>query len=177
MHQFIHAEDSNMQLEHTDSYSPYQDYIKERLYEWAGWYSRCDFYRIGYPSRTLEDRLMVEGAIIHSTAPKSFPQNPEAEEIEDYLNEMFHQEPEMAIAIRWKYFFPNDSLRKQAAQLTELGFSMTYALVQALLAKSHAWLEGRMTAKQKYNHLWISKYSDPNHHAQKLCRNMDRYIH
>jgi hypothetical protein len=140
----------------------YLAYIKDRLYDWAEWYSQCNFFGIGYSSRTIEHRLMVEGAIIGSTAPKSFLQNKEAEEIENYLHEMYLQEPETAIAMRWKYFFPNDSFRVLAAKLSAHGLNISHASVQMLLAKGHHWLEGRMTAKQKYNHLWVNGYVNKN---------------
>ena len=117
---------------------------------------------------------MIEGAIISSTAPRSFVQNPEAEEVERYLNEMFQQERGMAVVLRLKYLFPNDSFRVLAAKLNDLGVNISHGSVQTLLARAHNWLEGRMTGKQRYNHLWVRSYESSTGHIDKLWRNMDR---
>jgi hypothetical protein len=167
----INSEDPGIQFTQESSFMAY---IKERLYEWAEWYSQCNFYHIGYSSRTIEDRLMAEGAIINSTAPRNFPQNLRAAEMEDYLNEMFQQEQMMAIVLRWHYFFPNDSYRIQSKKLESLGIGVSHMSIKTLVARGYAWLEGRMTSRSKYNNLWVRSHVDPK--MDKFFRNMNRYI-
>jgi hypothetical protein len=176
MRELIDSNTLDIQLNH-GAESAYVTYIKERLYAWAEWYSQCNFFGIGFSSRTMEDRLMIEGAIIHSTAPKSFIQNKEAEEMEGYLNEMFLQERAMAIVLRWKCLFPSDSFRVQAEKLNAVGVNISHSSVQALLARAYSWLEGRMSANAKYNCLWVGSYDGSTVHVDKLWRNMDRYVH
>lgn len=119
------------------------EYVKERLYDWADWYSRGNLYGLGYPDRTIEYRLMREGGLlIRGTGKKSPPTNAAAEEIEQCVNEMGQQNALMALALRYHYF-TYGSLRKKSKSL---GISHVQFKIYVDMAKQ--WLTGRLSQRK-----------------------------
>ena len=58
------------------------EYVKQRLEKWAEWFSKGNWCGLGYPPCSLEYRLMMEGIIVRSTAPRLLGYNEETEEME-----------------------------------------------------------------------------------------------
>lgn len=80
-------------------------YVEERLNQWADWYSRGNYYGLGYPSCSIEYRLMTEGYVARNNhGQRSIPVNEEAEEVEKLIREMAKQNSNMALALRCHYF-------------------------------------------------------------------------
>ena len=48
---------------------PFVKYVEERLQQWAEWYSSGNWYGLGYPSCSIEYRLMTEGILVKATGP------------------------------------------------------------------------------------------------------------
>ncbi|EFL91398.1 hypothetical protein REG_1696 [Candidatus Regiella insecticola LSR1] len=57
-------------------------YLENRLYQWAEWYSRGNFSGLGYPSCSIEYRIMTEGNVFRLPGSKPLPIHAAAEEIE-----------------------------------------------------------------------------------------------
>ena len=115
-------------------------YVERRLEEWAHWFSRGNFYGLGYPPCSVEYRLMKEGSV--KTTPvglRPLPVNEKAEEVERLVREMSLQNSAMALALR-RYYFHRYSLRRQAQ---EAGISHTQ--LKALVDMGRQWVVGRMT--------------------------------
>lgn len=118
------------------------EYVKQRLYDWADWYSRGNLHGLGYPDRTIEYRLMKEGGVlIKGTGHKSPPTNESAEEIERLVNEMARQNEAMALALRYQYF-NHGNLNKKAETL---GISRTR--FKNYLEMAHQWMAGRLSVR------------------------------
>lgn len=115
-------------------------YVEERLHQWAEWYSRGNLYGLGYPSCSMEYRLMTEGIVVKSTAPKPLPCHEEAEEMEGLVKEMAKQNSHMAIAIRC-YYFTYGALRIKAKKL-----HISHSQFKYYVNMAHQWLAGRMSA-------------------------------
>lgn len=83
-------------------------YVNFRLKKWAAWSIKCINAEIGYPSRSVEGRLMDDGGILSkSSAPFYGFSNEECEEIEAYINELVLYKPKFARALKLKYFSKN----------------------------------------------------------------------
>jgi hypothetical protein len=122
---------------------PFVMYVEERLQQWAEWYSRGNWYGLGYPSCSIEYRLMKEGVIVKTTGPKPFPSHEEAEEIELLVNEIAKQNEKIALALRCQYFGHRRS--RERAKL--LGVS--YAQFRVYVDLGRQWLAGRLSAPRR----------------------------
>jgi len=115
-------------------------YVEERLAQWADWYSRGNLFGLGYPSISMEYRLMREGTVVRTSGKhQSLPSNEAAEEIESLVKEMSEQNVRMALVLRCHYF-NHGSLRIKAKKLD---ISYTHYRHYVELAKQ--WLLGRLT--------------------------------
>jgi hypothetical protein len=117
----------------------FMHYLEERLYQWADWYSRGNFYGLGYPSCSMEYRMMTEGAVVRNTGPKQLPSNEAAEEMESLVKEMAEHNKTMADALRCQYFLPG-SLRSKAAKL-----DISHSHFKHYVDMAHQWLAGRLS--------------------------------
>ena len=116
-------------------------YIDIRLAQWADWFSRSNLYGLGFPTHSIEYRLMTEGVLINSTAPKQFRSNPDAEEIEILVKEIERNNKKIGLALRSQYFGQKSS-RERAERL-----GMSYAHFRTLVDYGRLWLAGRLSAK------------------------------
>jgi hypothetical protein len=121
-------------------------YVEERLQQWAEWYSRGNLYGLGYPPYTLEYRLMTEGIVVRSTGPRPIPSHEEAEEMENLVKEMSHQNHKMALALRCQYF-SSGALRIKAKKL-----HISHNQFKYYVDLGHQWLAGRLSAKHPKLH-------------------------
>lgn len=119
------------------------EYVDERLQQWAEWYSRDNLFGLGYPSCSIEYRLMTEGVIVKTTGPKSLPSNEEAEEIELLVNEIAKQNERIALALRCQYF----GHRRSRERAKSLGVS--YAQFRIYVDLGRQWLAGRLSAPRR----------------------------
>ena len=117
-------------------------YIEYRLQEWADWFSKGNFYGIGFSSTTIEYRLMTEGIVTNQPGYKALHCNNEAEEIELLISEMQGHNFKMSLAIRCHYF-GKDFMGREAP----LPISRTQ--LQTYLGMGRQWLAGRLSAKVK----------------------------
>jgi len=124
----------------------FDDYLEMRLTQWAEWFGRDNQY-LSYTSCSIEHRLMTEGIIVRSTAPKKIPCNEDAEEIESLVNEMAKYENLMAIALREKYF-GKSSTPQRACKI-----GVSYTKFKIYVAMARQWLIGRLSASKfsKFN--------------------------
>jgi hypothetical protein len=119
----------------------FAEYLELRLQEWAKWYSN-DYSGLGYPSCSLEYRMMTEGVLINSTSPRQVLSNYEAEEIEALVSgDMFKQNSRMALALQIHYF----KKRKSRDRSNELDVSATRFRIYVDMAKQ--WLAGRLSER------------------------------
>ncbi len=118
-------------------------YLEERLNRWAEWYSRNIDNGLGYPSCSLEYRLLKQGTLISSPfSSKPLPSHEEAEETEKWVKEMFKQNKLMASALRCQYFIYG-GLRVKAKKL-----SISHTQFKYYVDMAHQWLAGCLTQKR-----------------------------
>ncbi len=117
------------------------EYVQRRLQEWAEWFSRGNFYGLGYPSCSIEYRLMREGSITKHSGSRPLPCNTEAEEIEKLVKELSEQNNNLAIALRC-FYFTNGSLRVKAKNV-----AISHVYLKYYVDMAHQWLMGRLSAK------------------------------
>jgi hypothetical protein len=122
----------------------FMHYLEERLYQWADWYSRGNFYGLGYPSCSMEYRMMTEGVVARNSRPKPLPSNEAAEEIEKLVKEMTEYNQTMANALRCQYFLPG-SLRSKATKL-----DISHSHFKHYVDMAHQWLAGRLTTRSSF---------------------------
>jgi len=118
------------------------DYLEERLEEWAEWLRGGNFVGIGYPRQsTLE---LIKAGMIYDKNKSHIPviqTNEKAEEMEKYICEMAEYKPIMAKTLRMFYL---DSIStKSHAKKFNMPHSQFYLQVQ--MAKT--WLIGRVISK------------------------------
>lgn len=117
-------------------------YIEQRLEQWADWYSRGNWYGLGYPVCSIEYRIMKEGILSKNTGYRSLPDNKEAEEIEKLVNEMSEYNKIMALAIRCHYFSCG-GLRTKAGKI-----KVSHMQYKSYVDMAHQWIVGRLSAKK-----------------------------
>lgn len=117
--------------------------LEERLYQWADWYSRGNFFGLGYPTTSVEYRIMTEGILARTNGPKSLPSNESAEQIEELVKQMAKQSERMAQALRCHYFMPG-SLRNKAAYL-----QISHSHFKYYVDLAHQWLAGNLNARKQ----------------------------
>ncbi len=114
-------------------------YVKARCAQWADWYSRGNFYGLGYPPCSLEYRLLKEGCIRHTQSAQVLPTHEGAEEIEALVTAMSKQNRVMALALRCHYF-TTGSLRRQAQRV-----NLSHTHFKHIVDMAHQWLAGRLS--------------------------------
>ena len=87
--------------------------------KWAESFSKGNDYGLGFPSCSIEYRMMKEGHVIRTTASKYLPCNKEAEEIESLVSEMSKQNEMIAYALHCHYF-QTGTLRSKAKKFKYL---------------------------------------------------------
>jgi hypothetical protein len=115
-------------------------YVEDRLNEWAAWVSHGNWYGLGYSPCSVLYRLMTEGILTKTTAPKMLPCNENAEEIEALIYEMWKQDQALAEALRINYL-TQGSLRYKAKK-----FSINRDRLAYHLDMARQWLAGRLSA-------------------------------
>ncbi len=115
-------------------------YVDTRLVQWADWFSRSNLYSLGFSACSIEYRLMKEGVLINSTAPKQFRSNADAEEIESLVKEIERSNKKIGLALRSQYF-GNKTSRERAERL-----GLSYAQFRILVDQGRNWLAGRLSA-------------------------------
>ncbi|WP_342221507.1 hypothetical protein [Candidatus Fukatsuia endosymbiont of Tuberolachnus salignus] len=116
-------------------------YLEERLYQWAEWYSRGNFSGLGYPSCSIEYRVMTEGNVFRRPGLKPLPIHAAAEEIERLVNAMAQQNPVMVQVLRCHYF-NRGSLRYKAKKL-----AISHTQFKNYVDMAHQWLLGRLSGR------------------------------
>ena len=120
-------------------------YVEMRLEQWADWYSRGNLFGLGYPSVSIEYRLIHEGIVYREFGPKPIQRHEAAEEMESLVKEMAAQNENMALALRCQYF-SHGSLRKKAKQL-----ALSHTQFKYYLDMARQWLAGRLSGRGKQN--------------------------
>lgn len=115
-------------------------YVDRRLCQWADWFSQKNLFGIGFPTCSIEYRLMTEGEIINSTAPKEFRSNKDAEEIEALVKEIQRVNKMIGLALRSQYFGQISS-RERSKRL-----GISYAQFRIYVDQGRLWLAGRLSA-------------------------------
>ena len=116
-------------------------YIEARLTRWAEWHTKENELGLGYPSRSLEYRLLHEGIVMrssHSLATSVHCQRP-VEEVEALMEELSRYHHPMAIAL-CHYYFSKGSLREKAK-----GMKISHVHYKHLVDLAHQWLIGRLS--------------------------------
>lgn len=132
-----------MLLEGNSMNEEFLKYIEKRLLQWAEWHSRGNWYGLGYPSSSIEYKLMTEGSITRDRyAPRKLPSNSEADEMELLIKEMSSYNQKMALALRYHYFI-GGSLREKAKKMEISHMQFKYYVDLA-----HQWLAGRLSSKK-----------------------------
>lgn len=116
------------------------DHIEHKLEQWASWYIRAGDSGLGYPSKSMEARIMEQDIYCRTAGPKYLPSNETAEEVEALITEMFKQTPKIALALREEYF-SRDTLPQKAKNI---GISRSQFKVCVDMAKQ--WLAGRLSS-------------------------------
>lgn len=115
-------------------------YVKERLFRWAEFYSRGNFYGIGFSNCTIEYRLMKEGHVVKNNFQSNcIYVDEDAEEIEKLVKEMSQHDDSMALALRC-YYFEKGGLRIKAKNINISHMQLKYYVDMA-----HQWLAGRLS--------------------------------
>src|SRR5579883_2652022 len=91
-------------------------YVEKRLQQWVDWFSHSNLYNLGYSPCTIEYRLMNEGVIINSTAPRQFRSNLDAEEIEYLVKLIGKTNKKVELALR-SWYFSRAPFRDRAKQV------------------------------------------------------------
>jgi hypothetical protein len=125
-----------------DAKTAIQEYIDNRLREWAEWFKKDTGLGIGYPPCSIEYRLMTEGFVVREyLGLKPMPVHANAEEIEVLIREMTAQNRKMAEVLKY-YYLHSGGIRQSAHQL---GMSHTQFEMQLNLGRW--WLAGRLSTK------------------------------
>ena len=96
-------------------------YIDYRLRAWGYWYAKVLTHGLGYPSKSISGRIRDDGGIVsRSTAPAQAPANPQAEEIDNLINEIGRKYPAFSDAIKIHYTHSNfrSVLKQRGISLT-----------------------------------------------------------
>ena len=114
------------------------EYIETRLQQWAEWYVRGNNIGLGYPSRSIEHRLMIEGVVIASTAPRDVPYHADAEEIEALVCELAAYNEDLAAVLRIHYLMIG-SIRQKSKVI-----SLSREKFSHYIDLARMWLSGRL---------------------------------
>lgn len=120
---------------------------RRRLIHWGRWSQQIAAMGLDYANQSLDGRLQKEGGvIIPSTTPQIVPHNPEAEEVNDWLERLAQAEPTgygkpdwvEVIRIHYTMAHRSTSSRIQTSGLTKRTYY--YYLKQAEIWLSHRLL-------------------------------------
>lgn len=114
-------------------------YVDMRLEQWADWFSRDNLFNLNFTSVTIEYRLMNEGCVINSTAPRQFKSNQDAEEIEALVKEIERYNRKVGLALRSRYFLKLP-FRERAEKI-----GLSYSQYKVFLDYGRFWLAGRLS--------------------------------
>lgn len=114
--------------------------LQYRLEQWAESYSSGNAYGLGFLSSSLEYRLQRDGFLQRGSGYFEPRIAVAAEEIEQWVCELYQQNPQMAVALR-QYYFTQGSLRQKA----KLGH-MSHTQFKHQVDLAHQWLLGRWSA-------------------------------
>ena len=117
-------------------------YIHTRLCVWARWVVKCTTQGLGYPSKSVEGRLVQDGGVLpKSTAPLLCPTNPDAEEVDVLINELGCYDAALVDAIKLKYLGRNSFY--QEAKLRNIPLPT----LKNNLRRAKDWLAGSLFRK------------------------------
>lgn len=120
------------------------EYVKERLIEWAEWYKQGGYAALGYPRRNILARLREEGGLLISgTGNKIPPSNLAVEEVEGLVKKLAEQQPKRAEVLRIYYFYQYD----HEVKAKKCGYSKTQYYFNLKMA--HEWIKGYFSANKK----------------------------
>lgn len=121
----------------------YMKYVEERLSQWAEWLSHGNWYGLGYPSCSMEYRLMMEGTVVRTDyVHRPLTCNEEAEEMEALIKEMTMQNYLMGLTIRCHYLMCG-GFRVKAKQL-----NISYTQFKFYVNVAKHWLIGRLSSRK-----------------------------
>lgn len=124
--------------------SELDQYVEERLIEWAEWYKKGGDSGIGFSHRNMLARLREEGGLLISgTGAKSLASHPAAEEIEYLVRELAKRHFDRAKALQIYYFYPIEHELKAKRS----GFKKTQYYTHLSLARE--WIKGYLYAHKK----------------------------
>jgi hypothetical protein len=92
------------QMKKSPYFSAVDWFVDQKLKRWAKWSLSVMAFGLGYPSRSVEGRLLDGGGLlIKSTATPQMMYDEESENVEKLLNELGSYKPQLATALRLKY--------------------------------------------------------------------------
>lgn len=113
----------------------HDDYIDYRLMMWAFWYETL-YKGLDLPSRSVEGRLMDDGGILPSGTrqAREMPENPEAEEVDRFINQLEKSHSVLGKVIRKYYTSNNVSEEAKALGMSRRKFYYDLKTAKAWLA-------------------------------------------
>ena len=118
------------------------EYLEDRLDEWADWSLRIEDNGLGYPRRTIEARLRDEGGVLISgTGCRPLPVHEKAEEMERFIVELYKHKDVLGKALRTQYLEVGTVKYKAKKANTSLSQFKVYVK----MAKT--WLAGRLSGQ------------------------------
>lgn len=86
------------------TFSPVDWFVDRMLKRWGKWAVSTLEFGLGYPSRSVEGRLLDGGGLlVKSTAPPQMIYDDESEKVERLLNELGAYKPQLALSLKLKY--------------------------------------------------------------------------
>jgi hypothetical protein len=120
----------------------YDDYVKERLIEWAKWFLKGGYGAPGQQEHIIA-KLMEQGLITHgSSSSRYLPTHTEAEEIEALIQKLSMQHRLLADALRIRYL--NSFSHQQRAK--HLGYKESQYCFY--LKAAHDWMKEELYLNQ-----------------------------
>jgi len=113
--------------------------IKYRLEAWATWYHYDHDGGLGYPKKSVEARLKESGGVIvRSTTVHYPPDNPDAEQINCFINEMKQQNHQQAQALK-EYYIGSGTVVEKAKRMR-----LSRSHFNEYVHRARQWLAGRL---------------------------------
>lgn len=120
----------------------YDSYVNHRLKLWGAWVSKILEQGMGYPARSIEGRLQADGGLLsRCTAPMQMPYNPDAEEMDNLINELGRYDKVLASVIRERY----TTSQNLDVVYTRLQMSKKHFFDN--VSRGRAWIAGRLSRK------------------------------
>lgn len=116
------------------AFSPVDWFVDRMLKRWGKWAVSTLEFGLGYPSRSVEGRLLDGGGLlVKSTAKPQIIYDDESEKIEKLLNELGAYKPQLALSLKLKY--TSQDLHK------DLGtYSLPMPTFKKNLAEARVWM-------------------------------------